>query len=133
MIHSGGMVQVDLARRQSHLPGHHLPVPRDRRVAHSRRDGGTSTLAAGHYVLHRSAKGWSEPDQTPIVDVAEKVVDLSPGNIWTGGKGIFTLYERVNKTRGIKFDTLDKRFHFKMQVHGLGELRDIYANSNPWK
>lgn len=93
----------------------------------------TSTLAAGHYVLHRNLKGWSEPDQIPLADAAERVVDLYPGNIWTGGKGIFTLFERINKTRGIKFDTLDKRFHFKMQVDNLGELRDIYANSNPWK
>lgn len=93
----------------------------------------TDALEGGHHVLEKQHTGWGTPQPVSVPVSVQKIVDVYPGNIWTGGKGLFTLYERVDKTRGCTFDTLDSRFHFKMQVQGLGELRSIFVNSNPWK
>lgn len=59
-------------------------------------------------------------------------MEMTAGNIYEG-KGIWTLYERLDKNTGCCFDSLDSRFHFKMETRGLGRLNSIFANMNPWK
>jgi hypothetical protein len=79
-----------------------------------------------------SSTSWGPTTQVTVATSVAKILNVNPGNIWTG-KGLYTLYERYDKSTGCTFDTMDSRFHFKLPTSTLGNVRDIFPNSNPWK
>jgi hypothetical protein len=89
-------------------------------------------IEGSNYTIESTPISWGQTMQVAVPTSVAKILDVSPGNIWKG-KGLYTLYERYDKTTGCTFDTMDSRFHFKLQTLSLGKVRGMFINSNPWK
>jgi hypothetical protein len=89
-------------------------------------------LTAGHYVLDYNVNSEAHWREVSVPESSSKILEICAANLWEG-TGLFTLYERFDKTVGCTFDSSDSKFHYRLQTEVTGTPRSIFANANPWK
>lgn len=107
---------------------HHLVVGTDK----------TAEKTAMHYQVDLSPEGSFEPfSGFTFAGTADRVLDISAGTAYPIGAGVFALWQTAgtftNSTDGdlqCKFNTLDGKHHYDIQIRQLGRVKRVFAHPN---
>ena len=101
------------------------------RVVAGSHSAGQST--GTHYVLNASssAKAGDSWRILPLPQTAQSVLEIQAGNLQADGPGVFSRFERANGATACVFDAFNG-ISYNINTDGLGMIRGIFANINPW-